>query len=440
MIQSTFQEAYEQEWIKQNIANPNHELVILRQVIPWQKIIEQLLRFYDAQKGCMGKSLRVMVALLVVSKLRHLSDEQVVAQVKENRYLQYFCNVPDKGLQTFLDKSSLCKFRKRIGEEGVAIIEAEVFEHLRRCGIIKADTCLIDATVLNNNIVYPNDVQLIFKAFGKMACFAKTHHLPLWWDHQEVKKLWRAFGLNKGQNRVAYLTQFHLLFVPALEIFWVQVEALEASKKKKQKAQSLADLLTLLQMQTQEKLDGETHIKNRIVSLDEVDARPIKRGKRYPTCEFGTTLQMSLNRQGFMITTENLIGAQNDTTLYPNTFALFQKRMKANPDTTVTDLGFRSAKNLRLTSKTVETVFMGRSEDVTEEKQDFCKSVRSATEGFIAVAKNWRGFGCSLYRGFGGDRIWTLLCQTAYNLKKFLQLYWDEDLEETSLVKLGLLG
>lgn len=30
---------------------------------------------------------------------------------------------------------------------------------------------------------------------------------------------------------------------------------------------------------------------------------------------------------------------------------------------------------------------MGRSEDVPEEKQDFCCKARSATEGFIAVAK-----------------------------------------------------
>ena len=47
-------------------------------------------------------------------------------------------------------------------------------------------------------------------------------------------------------------------------------------------------------------------------------------------------------------------------------------------------------------------------------------------EGFIAVAKNLRGFGRSLYRGIDGDRIWSLLCQVAYNLEKILQLYNDE--------------
>jgi hypothetical protein len=154
--------------------------------------------------------------------------------------------VGDEPLQTFVDSSTLCTFRKRIGVKGTAIMEAETFDILRRCGIIQGDICLMDASVLNNNIIYPNDVRLIFKAFGKLASFAKTKGLPLWWDHDGVKKHWRAFGLNKKQARAAYLVQFHLLFVPALLRFWEKVEAASASQKEKQKALILADLLTLL--------------------------------------------------------------------------------------------------------------------------------------------------------------------------------------------------
>jgi len=55
-------------------------------------------------------------------------------------------------------------------------------------------------------------------------------------------------------------------------------------------------------------------------------------------------------------------------------------------------------------------------DDVSKEKKDFCNKARSATEGFIAVSKNLRGFGRSLYKGFEGDQIWTSLCQASYNL------------------------
>jgi len=81
---------------------------------------------------------------------------------------------------------------------------------------------------------------------------------------------------------------------------------------------------------------------------------------------------------------------------------------------------------------------MGRSTDVDEALQDACRKARSATEGFIAVAKHLRGLGRRLYRALPGARLWTLLNQSADNLQKFLQLYRNEALEESTLVKLRL--
>lgn len=176
------------------------------------------------------------------------------------------------------------------------------------------------------------------------------------------------------------------------------------------------------------------------MSLDDLDARLISKGKTHPAWEFGTTLQLTFNRQGFLITTENFIGQPNDKTLYSGTLKLFKARMERYPDTVVTDLGYRSQRNFKTTPKAIGRVFLGRSEDVDAEHRDFCRSARSATEGFIAVAKHVRGFGRSLSRGLTGDRIWTLMCQTAYNLKKLVQLYRQEQLSEESLVKLGFLA
>ena len=109
MIASTFEEAHSSGWIEQNI-HPPHELVILRQVIPWLGIIQHLTLFYDSERGRVGKELRTIVALLILSRLRDLSDREVVSQVKENRYMQYFCNVSDEDLQTFLHPGSLSKW------------------------------------------------------------------------------------------------------------------------------------------------------------------------------------------------------------------------------------------------------------------------------------------------------------------------------------------
>jgi IS5 family transposase len=436
MIAQTFEDAFCPEWSQTHLANPTHELIILRHIIPWQPIIERLVPFYNPHKGRPGHSLRILVATSILSRLRQLSDRKVIEEMQENRSMQYFCNVPDQSLMTFLNPSTLCRFRKRLGKEGTLIIEDQVFKHLKRASVIDADMMLMDTTVLESPIIYPTDVRLLSKAFGKMEAVAREGQIELWWDSPHVKQRWRAYNLHPT-DRLAYLREFSTVFVPALERFAAHLAHLPQSPLR-QRWSHLLEVLTLLNEQTQQKLAGESHIDHRLVSLDDLDARPIKKGKSYPSTEFGTTLQMTFNRQGFMITTDNCIGQPNDKTLYGPTLERFRERMQAYPGTAVTDLGFRSAKNLTLNSQEIDHVFMGRSSDVDEAQQEDCRKARSATEGFIAVAKHLRGFGRSLYRGLQGATLWTRLSQCAYNLKKFLQLYRAEALEESTLIKLRL--
>ena len=273
-----------------------------------------------------------------------------------------------------------------------------------------------------------------------MRQFVRQNDLVVWWNEKDIKKLWREYNLAKSKEKINYLWDFYFVFAGALNTFQIYLETIPFLLKTLEKGRQLYEILYLLNEQTIQKLSGQKNIKNRIVSLDEVDARPIKKGKSNPSCEFGTTLQISFNRDGFMITTENFIGQPGDKTLFLNTLALYKERMKGYAQKAVTDLGYRSINNLQGCKDKIETVFMGRIEDVPEKIRDYCKQARSATEGFIAVAKNWRGFGRSLYKGFEGDKIWTSLSQLAYNLHKFIQLDRNEKIEEESLVKLGLYG
>ncbi len=412
----------------------------MHKIIPWQRIIDKLACYYNDKKGRKGTSIRTVIAVLIIAKFRLFSDRMVVEQVKENLYIQYFCNVPDEKLSFFMHPSNLTKLRKRFGVKGMEAIDSIIFNLLRIAKIINNDSMLIDSTVLLNNIIYPTDIGLIFKALKKMKQVAKRCHIPIWWDEQEVKQLWREYNLNRKDIEIAhFFFDFILILSDALRKFEKIVQTFEASDKDKEKALRLLKLLILLQDQNEQKLAGERHIPNRIVSLDEPDARPIKKGKKHPKCEFGSTLQFSFNRQGFMVTMENFIGKPNDKTLWPMTVELFEKRIKGTPEYAIGDQGYRSRANQKIPKGALH-VFLGKSLDVDKEEQDYCQKARSATEGFIAVAKNLRGFGCSLYRGIDGDRIWSLLCQIAYNLKKFLQLYKNEKLSEESLMKLGLLG
>ena len=437
MIAQIFQDAFSPEWVKTHVPNPTHDLIILRPLIPWQPIMDGLIPFYSASKGRTGCDLRTLSAVSILARLRGLSDRKVIEGIQENRYMQYFCNVPDPSLMTFMEPSTLCRFRKRVGDPGIAIIEEQVFNRLNWAKVIDPEMMLQDSTVLESPIIYPTDVRLLYQAFTKMAIVATRVQTKPWWDESEIKKLWRAYHLDKGKQYLPYLCALYLHFEPALETFAPLVDGLPDGRVKT-KGQQLLETLLILDEQTQLKLEGQLQIPDRLVSLDDVDARPIQKGKRHPKTEFGTFLQLSFNRQGFMITTENFIGKVDDKRLYPNTLEQFQKRMATYPRDAVTDSGYRSAKNLKLHLEDLDSVFMGQSSDVDESQKEACISARSATEGFIAVAKNWRGFRKSLYRNLEGAKIWTRLNQCAYNLKKFLQLYRDEALSEATLVALQL--
>ncbi len=161
MIVQTFEDAFCPEWIQTHLANPTHDLIILRHIIPWQPIIERLVPFYNPHKGRPGHSLRLLVATSILARLRQLSDRKVIEAMQENRYMQYFCHVPDHRLMTFVNPSTLCRWRQRLGTEGTLIVEDQVFTHLKRAAVIDADMMLMDTTVVESPIMSPTDVRLL---------------------------------------------------------------------------------------------------------------------------------------------------------------------------------------------------------------------------------------------------------------------------------------
>lgn len=373
--------------------------------------------------------MRTLVGLLILQKLEGLSDRKVVQAVQENRYFQFFCGVPDAERQAFMHYSGLSKFRKRLGLAGVVTLEADCFQALCELGAVDRDTLLLDSTVLEATILYPHDVGLIFKAFQKMQKVAQAHQHALWWDHVEIKRLWRTFNLTPKAVRLDWLAQFQALFVPAFALFCEQFshETLWCQR------------LEQLRIQTDLKLQGARSIPDRLVSLDDVDARPIKKGKRHPSCEFGTMVQLGFSRKGFLVLSETLKGNPADKTRYQPCLELFQARLGQAPQTLVTDTGYRSRQNLSWSAEGLEHRFLGRSADVVPEQRAACRSARSATEGYVSTAKALRGLKKCRYRNLTGHRQWTLLCQIAYNLKKLALLLRAQQLPLTAMLKCAQL-
>jgi len=213
MISTEFQEACSAQWLNIHVPKQNHELIILRKIFPWQWLIQQLSHFYSPDKGKIGSSLRNLVAVVILQFVRRLSDRKVVEGIQENRYMQYFCNVPDRNLNTFIHPTTLVKFRQRLGINGISLIEDGIFDALKGAGIIKGEDCLMDSTVLESNILYPTDVHLLWKALKKIQDAAHRHRVKSWWDIQALKKRWRVFNLDKKTPLAEYLQEFFAYFI-----------------------------------------------------------------------------------------------------------------------------------------------------------------------------------------------------------------------------------
>lgn len=106
----------------------------------------------------------------------------MVATWLENPYWQYFCG--EAYLQTALpiDPSSLSRWRKRIGEEGVEVLVAVTIEAARAAGLIKKaslNRVIVDTTVMPKAIAHPSDSQLLEKSRQHLVKLADEHHLQL---------------------------------------------------------------------------------------------------------------------------------------------------------------------------------------------------------------------------------------------------------------------
>jgi IS5 family transposase len=89
--------------------------------IPREVFAEAFAEHYS-EEGRPAKPVRMMVGLLLLKQMFNVSDEVAVEQWVQNPYWQHFCGMGEFQWEVPCDPSDLVYFRRRIGEEGVALI------------------------------------------------------------------------------------------------------------------------------------------------------------------------------------------------------------------------------------------------------------------------------------------------------------------------------
>ena len=162
--------------------NMKHPLVRLATLINWAEIERTFATSFTSGRGRPALPPRLIAGLLYLQHTFDASDEAVVNTWVENPYWQFFCGETYLQTEPPIDPSSLTRWRKRIGEEGVETLLALSIDAARGAKVIKKTSCeqvIVDTTVMPKAIAHPTDSRLLEKSRQHLVKAAKAHGLRL---------------------------------------------------------------------------------------------------------------------------------------------------------------------------------------------------------------------------------------------------------------------
>src|SRR6202171_4555011 len=119
------------------------------------------------------------------------SDEVLCARWIENPYYQVFCGEGTFQHAAPFDRSSLTRWRQRLGEEQLGALIQESLSVAHKTGAIATkdlERVVVDTTVQPKAIAHPTDARLMHRALEKLVALAKDAGVTLRQSYARVAK------------------------------------------------------------------------------------------------------------------------------------------------------------------------------------------------------------------------------------------------------------
>ena len=188
------------------IIDMHHELVRLGELIDWKLIGAKLGEVYTDAPGQPPLPTRLMAGLAILKHTHNLSDEMLCARWVENPYYQHFCGEEHFRHTAPFDRSSMTRWRHRMGAERLEVLLQEslaIAVKTEAVDVTDLSKVIVDTTVQEKAITFPTEAKLKNRAREKLVKLAKRHGLKLRQGYPRVGKL----ALMKHQ-RYAHAKQF----------------------------------------------------------------------------------------------------------------------------------------------------------------------------------------------------------------------------------------
>lgn len=401
-----------------------------------------------------GRPTIPMATYLRLMAVKHRTGwgyETLLREVSDSFHLRRFCLIPITG--TLPDESTIRKLTRRLGPEVVdqlirAAIAKAIKERRFRPRALRSDSTVVEA-----DIRHPSDaglcadaVRVLTRAGRKLVAAVPGVRERVRDRSRSVQKTLRELGRSltrrsgEAKQAVQRLTE---KAAGAVRASITEAEKLLAAVRRcaqpspSESGESFPDspaianlehLISLAKRvleQVRMRFAGEK-ITNRLVSLFDRDARPVRRGKLAKPTEFGYVFQLTEITQNTRRRTPSLVlppkgaaGSTHENTLFVDSAAELSLLGITKLKEASFDAGFLRAKTEEaLAPAGNPSVFIARSQDnagspwTTRRRARF----RVGCEGRIAHLKREYDAGRSRLKGEVGAHIWESWAVLAYDL------------------------
>jgi IS5 family transposase len=413
-----------------------------RFIAPWRAL-------FDRRLGRPSVPVDTLLRLLYLKHRYGLGYESLCREVSDSIGWRRFCRI---GLDRPVPHpTTLVKLVRRAGPEVIDELNAALLGKLAAGKLLRGRKLRVDTTVVEADIDYPTDADLLEHAVRKLGGLVRrvkgrgAASRTRFRDRgraagrrmkQLARTLRRRTGVAMGEvdrltGEVARIARRSLREVQA--VARTARRALAGRPGDRRLGRLVGELEETiaatgrLLAQTDQRLAGDRVIPDRLVSLSDPDARPIRKGKpRHPT-QFGYTLLVAEDERGFIADHRVERGNPPDAPqLLPSVERVVALTGRP-PGTVAADRGFGTAANdqavAALGVKRVglqPTGTPGKARLALERTRRFrrLRNWRVGIEARISHLKRSFGLRRTRLRRLGGARTWVGLGIFAYNLQR----------------------
>jgi transposase, IS5 family len=413
-----------------------------RFIAPWRALFSKRL-------GRPSVPVDTLLRLLYLKHRYGLGDESLCREVADSLSWRRFCRI---GLDRPVPHpTTLVKLVRRAGPEVIEQLNAALLAKLAQGKLLRARKLRVDTTVVEADIDYPTDADLLEQAVRKVGGLVRRVKARGAASRTRFRDRGRAAGRRMKQlaRTLRRRTGVAMAEVDRLtgEVAGIARQSLRQVQEVAHNARRalarrpgdgrLARLVGELDetishtgrllAQTDQRLAGNRVIADRLVSLSDPDARPIRKGKPQHPTQFGYTLLVAEDERGFIADHQLQQGNPPDA---PQLVSAVERVIAVTgraPGTVVADRGFgTTANDQAVEALGVKRVGLqrngtpGKARLALERTRPFrrLRNWRVGIEARISHLKRSFGLRRTRLRRLGGARTWVGLGIFAYNLQR----------------------